>query len=50
MSDIDECLEGVDACASNATCMNTEGGYNCSCDTGYDGDGLTCNSMKILIA
>ena len=33
-----------DMCSSNATCTNTEGGYNCSCDTGYFGDGFTCNS------
>ena len=42
--DIDECSAGIDICASNATCTNTEGGYNCSCDTGYHGDGFTCNS------
>ena len=42
--DIDECFAGTDMCTSNATCINTEGGYNCSCDTGYHGDGFTCNS------
>ena len=42
--DIDECFTSSDLCASNATCTNTEGGYNCSCDIGYHGDGLTCNS------
>ena len=42
--DIDECEEGLHMCASNATCTNTEGGYNCSCDTGYHGDGFNCNS------
>ena len=44
--DIDECSAGTDMCASNATCTNTEGGYNCSCDTGYHGDGFTCNSVS----
>ena len=44
--DFDECSSGTDMCASNATCTNTEGGYNCSCDTGYHGDGFTCNSMS----
>ena len=42
LKDIDECSEGFDTCASNATCTNTEGSYNCSCDTGYQGDGFTC--------
>ena len=44
--DIDECSEGLDMCASNATCTNTEGDYNCSCDTGYNGDGFTCDSKR----
>ena len=42
--DINECSAGTDMCASNSTCTNTEGGYNCSCDTGYHGDGFMCNS------
>ena len=45
--DIDECSAGTDMCASNATCTNTEGGYNCSCDSGYHGDGFTCNSKYV---
>ena len=44
LEDIDECSEGIDTCASNATCTNTEGNYNCSCDTGYHGDGFYCES------
>ena len=43
--DIDECSLGIHICDSNATCINTEGGYNCSCDPGYHGDGFTCYSM-----
>ena len=46
-TDIDECSVGIDECSSNATCTNTEGGYNCSCDTGYHGDGFTCNSTYV---
>ena len=34
----------LDMCDSNATCTNTEGDYNCSCDTGYNGDGFYCES------
>ena len=36
-------------CSSNATCINTEGGYNCSCNAGYHGDGIVCNSMMMII-
>ena len=32
-ADIDECSEGTDGCAQ--MCHNTRGGYNCSCDSGY---------------
>ena len=44
--DIDECSEGMDNCDENANCTNTMGGYNCACNTGYEGDGFagSCNS------
>ena len=44
-TDDDECMDGTHVCAANATCINTDGGYNCSCDSGYDGDGFECSSM-----
>ena len=47
MIDINECSAGIDWCAFDATCTNTEGGYNCSCDTGFHGDGFSCNSNFI---
>ena len=31
-------------CSPNATCTNGDGGYNCSCNTGYSGDGIMCFS------
>ena len=40
--DIDECMISDDFCAMNATCTNSEGSYNCSCDTGFYGNGTTC--------
>ena len=40
--DIDECMISDNLCAMNATCSNTEGSYNCSCDTGFNGNGTTC--------
>jgi len=41
--DIDECAEGLDDCAQNAICTNTEGSYLCAClPTAYTGDGKTC--------
>ena len=26
----------------NASCTNTPGGFNCACNTGYNGDGVSC--------
>ena len=42
-TDNDECLDDS-PCDANATCTNTVGSFNCSCNTGYDGDGVICIS------
>jgi hypothetical protein len=47
--DINECSPGS-PCHANATCDNTEGSYTCTCDSGYSGDGLSCDGMSILIS
>ena len=39
--DIDECLND-DSCDTNSNCINVEGSYNCSCNSGFFGDGKTC--------
>ena len=41
-TDIDECEDGTDSCDENADCTNTDGGYTCSCLSGYSGDGMSC--------
>ena len=43
--DTNECLQNS-TCHPNAKCNNTEGSYVCMCNTGYDGDGFTCNGKK----
>ena len=42
--DIDECNEGTNLCDINAKCINTNGSYECICNSGYEGSGLTCRS------
>ncbi|XP_077870047.1 uncharacterized protein LOC102805706 isoform X2 [Saccoglossus kowalevskii] len=37
-SDINECLEKV--CHVDATCVNTNGSFNCFCNDGFTGDGV----------
>ena len=41
-ADVNECSLQTDNCSSNAYCTDTEGSYNCTCNFGYIGDGLTC--------
>ena len=43
--DINECTEGSHSCDGNASCINTIGSYNCTCNFGYEGDGLNCTGM-----
>ena len=49
LSDIDECSEAhtvkMNKCHPNASCTNTQGSYNCSCNPKYIGDGLNRESM-----
>ena len=40
--DIDECEAGIVSCDTNAECNNTDGGYTCSCSSGFSGDGMSC--------
>ncbi|MGB0592527.1 MAG: EGF domain-containing protein [Myxococcota bacterium] len=40
--DADECALGTDPCDDNASCANGGQGAVCTCDEGYEGDGLNC--------
>ena len=42
LPDIDECLNGTHTCQEDATCNNTIGWYNCTCNPGFDGNGKNC--------
>ena len=46
LSDVDECRKAhpvkMDKCHSNASCANTQGSYNCSCNPTFIGDGFDC--------
>lgn len=39
--DIDECRQGT-YCDKNSICTNSPGEFNCTCNSGFFGDGLTC--------
>ena len=40
--DFDECKFKTHKCHNDATCMNTNGSFNCHCNTGYTGNGTNC--------
>ena len=46
--DIDECKRDLDNCHSDATCFNQNGTFQCSCGTGYEGNGTYCTGTNII--
>jgi len=42
--DINECEDGTHLCDPNATCTNTIGSQDCTCNVGYYGFGQTCTA------
>ena len=41
--DIDECESGMHNCHLDATCVDTPGNFTCTCNDGYNGDGMNCS-------
>ena len=46
---IDECQDGSHDCNEDATCVNTAGHFNCSCNNGFSGDGKTCSGRVYVL-
>ena len=46
---VDECDRNTHNCASEATCTDTEGSFDCDCNDGYEGDGFQCTGKKKII-
>ena len=38
----DECALGTHNCDNNAACSDTDSGFTCSCNNGFNGDGFHC--------
>ena len=41
VSEINEC-DGENDCHDYANCTNTVGSYNCTCNEGFEGNGINC--------
>ena len=46
-TDIDECTTNTDDCHANASCINTDGNFTCTCNDGYIGDGTSCAGRTV---
>ena len=49
LADINECVLETHNCDVNAECRNTIGSFNCSCNTGYSGDGVNCSTFITVV-
>ena len=49
VSDIDECEKRTHNCDKNATCINYNGFFKCSCNSGYLGNGTNCEGLLLCI-
>jgi len=47
-TDVDECADNNGGCSQFATCINVPDSFNCTCNTGYTGDGFTCSGMTFI--
>jgi surface-anchored protein len=45
---VDACASGAHDCAEKATCTNTPGSFECTCEANYEGDGRTCTLLPCL--
>ncbi len=42
----DECALEEHSCHEHAMCTDTRAGYQCTCKSGYEGDGKTCDDVN----
>ncbi|MEZ4328374.1 MAG: EGF domain-containing protein [Polyangiales bacterium] len=44
-TNINECDNDEDNCASDATCTDTQGSFTCACNEGFEGNGEVCTDV-----
>jgi hypothetical protein len=45
--DVDECALSPSPCDAHATCANLPGSFTCTCNPGWEGNGLTCTPIPV---
>ncbi|HVM66199.1 MAG TPA: EGF domain-containing protein, partial [Acidimicrobiales bacterium] len=48
-TDVDECAQHASNCDTNASCYNTAGGFTCTCNPGYAGNGVSCAAVPFSV-
>ena len=49
LTDVDECELDTNYCHMNATCADVIGSFICTCNNGFEGDGVNCTSKNFLL-
>ena len=48
-ADINECVDNIHNCHTDAICNNTNGSFYCTCHYGYSGNGVNCSGTTTII-
>ena len=48
-ADINECVDNIHNCHTDAICNNTNGSFYCTCHNGYSGNGVNCSGTATII-
>ncbi len=48
-ADVNECSLGIDNCHVQANCINQEGLFDCRCQDGFMGDGISCCVSELTL-
>ena len=47
--EVNECEKNIHNCDIHATCGDTIGSFTCTCNIGFEGDGVNCDGKRIFV-